>query len=120
MQRMIQTEDGPKIQSSYIDFIDVQSTSAAVTKYCWDVLQKKFDFSFYNKGIFVWSDTTFRSKSLIEYFLLLAIKLQLTIQFHFIEMLSANGTQIFPQESALFFILQKDPHYFVFTLFLEW
>jgi hypothetical protein len=44
MQRMVQTEDGPKIQSSYIDFIDVQSTSAAVTQYCWDVLQKKFDF----------------------------------------------------------------------------
>jgi hypothetical protein len=72
-------------RTSLVDFviIDVQSTSTAVTQDCWDVLQKKFDFFFYNKGIFVWSDIAFRSKSLIEYFSLLAIKLQLRIQLHF-------------------------------------
>jgi DNA/RNA-binding domain of Phe-tRNA-synthetase-like protein len=52
-------------------------------EYCWDILVKKLALSSFDQGIFVWSDTVLRSRSLIEYYNFLSSEYQIPIALHF-------------------------------------
>jgi hypothetical protein len=53
IQRAVPAEDGFKIERKYYDFIDLETTSAAVVEYCWDILLRKLALSSFDQGIFI-------------------------------------------------------------------